>query len=183
MTDATGGCDRDHRKVLLRPPVLDFSDGGYVRPSDISKVFECSRILCPLKGARIGAAKLAHAALHLVDGFCTGPEGYLCHIEAAKKAVQIPIVASLNGSTLGGWTKYARAMEDAGADAIECNIYFIPSDMNVSGTEVEHLDGIRRLEDAGASAVVLYSLFEEQLRRDELELDYHQVLRPAPFAD
>jgi dihydroorotate dehydrogenase (fumarate) len=69
--------------------------------------------------------------------FRTGPEGYLCHIELAKRAVSIPIIASLNGATLGGWTKYARAMEDAGADAIECNIYSIPADMNVTGLEVE----------------------------------------------
>ena len=69
--------------------------------------------------------------------FRTGPEAYLCHIEAAKKAVQIPIIASLNGATLGGWTRYATAIEDAGADAIECNIYFIPADMDVTGLEVE----------------------------------------------
>jgi dihydroorotate dehydrogenase (fumarate) len=69
--------------------------------------------------------------------FRLGPEGYLAHIEAAKNATRIPIIASLNGATLGGWTKYARAMEDAGADAIECNIYFIPSDMDMTGIEVE----------------------------------------------
>jgi dihydroorotate dehydrogenase (fumarate) len=69
--------------------------------------------------------------------FRTGPEGYLCHIEAAKKAVRIPIIASLNGATLDGWTKYARAIEDAGADAIECNIYFIPTDTDVTGLEIE----------------------------------------------
>jgi dihydroorotate dehydrogenase (fumarate) len=69
--------------------------------------------------------------------FRTGPEGYLCQIEAAKHAVRIPIIASLNGSTPGGWTKYARAMEDAGADAIECNIYFLPTDIDITGTEVE----------------------------------------------
>jgi dihydroorotate dehydrogenase (fumarate) len=77
--------------------------------------------------------------------FRTGPEGYLCHVEAAKKAVQIPIIASLNGSTLGGWTKYARAIEDAGADAIECNIYFIPSDIDMPGVEIEqtYIDIVR----------------------------------------
>jgi len=69
--------------------------------------------------------------------FRLGPEGYLAHIESAKKAVRIPIIASVNGATLGGWTKYARAIEDAGADAIECNIYFIPADMDVTGLEVE----------------------------------------------
>jgi dihydroorotate dehydrogenase (fumarate) len=82
--------------------------------------------------------------------FRTGPEGYLCHIEAAKKLVGIPIIASLNGSTLGGWTKYARAMEDAGADAIECNIYFIPSDIDLPGLEVEqrYVDIVRAVKSA-----------------------------------
>lgn len=69
--------------------------------------------------------------------FRTGPEGYLAHIEAAKKAVRIPIIGSLNGTTPGGWTQYAKAMQDAGADAIECNIYFIPADTDVAGREVE----------------------------------------------
>ena len=75
--------------------------------------------------------------LPMASEFRTGPEEYLSHIEAAKKAVPIPIIASLNGATLGGWTKYARAIEDAGADAIECNIYFVPADIDVSGLEVE----------------------------------------------
>ena len=60
--------------------------------------------------------------------FHTGPEGYLEHIRKAKAAVRIPIIASLNGSTLGGWTKFAGEIERAGADAIECNIYYIPTD-------------------------------------------------------
>src|SRR3954451_1543939 len=55
--------------------------------------------------------------------FHTGPEGYLRHITKCKAAVRIPIIASLNGSTLGGWTKFAGEIEKAGADAIECNIY------------------------------------------------------------
>ena len=54
--------------------------------------------------------------------FRTGPEGYLEHIRRAKNAVRVPIIASLNGATLGGWTHYAEQIEQAGADAIECNI-------------------------------------------------------------
>lgn len=82
--------------------------------------------------------------------FRLGPEGYLAHIEAAKRAVRIPIIASLNGATLGGWTKYARAMEDAGADAIECNIYFIPTDMDMTGLEVEqrYIDIVRAVKSS-----------------------------------
>ena len=72
-----------------------------------------------------------------IHDYKTGPEHYLEHIQAAKKAVDIPIIASLNGSTLGGWTAYAKEIEKAGADALELNIYSIPTDPSISGTEVE----------------------------------------------
>ena len=71
--------------------------------------------------------------------FHTGPEGYLNHIRKAKDAVDIPIIASLNGSTLGGWAKYAKQVEQAGADAIECNLYFIPTNTDVLGFEIEKI--------------------------------------------
>jgi len=71
------------------------------------------------------------------DEFRLGPEEYLKHIAAAKKAASIPIIASLNGSSVGGWTEYARQIEDTGADALELNIYHIPTDMNLSGEVVE----------------------------------------------
>ena len=70
--------------------------------------------------------------------FHTGPEGYLDHVRRAKAATSIPIIASLNGSTLGGWTKFAAEIERAGADAIECNIYYIPTDPEVSAEAVEN---------------------------------------------
>jgi dihydroorotate dehydrogenase (fumarate) len=84
--------------------------------------------------------------------FRTGPEGYLEHIRKAKEAVAVPVIASLNGATLGGWTKYAREIEEAGADAIECNIYSIPSDINVPGVEIEqqYIDISARGEGRGA---------------------------------
>ena len=66
-----------------------------------------------------------------------GPEEYLNHIHKAKEAVGIPILGSLNGTTAGGWTKFAQQMEQAGADAIECNIYKIASDSTVPPAEVE----------------------------------------------
>jgi dihydroorotate dehydrogenase (fumarate) len=69
--------------------------------------------------------------------FHLGPEGYLEHIRKAKEAVRIPIIASLNGTTVGGWTRYAREIQQAGADALECNIYYIPTDPNLSATQVE----------------------------------------------
>lgn len=69
--------------------------------------------------------------------FHLGPEEYLGLIRKAKEAVQIPVIASLNGSTVGGWIQYAKQIEQAGADALECNIYFIPTDMDLSGATVE----------------------------------------------
>lgn len=80
--------------------------------------------------------------------FHTGPEEYLAHIRRAKAAVDIPIIASLNGSTLGGWTTYAKQIEEAGADAIECNIYFLPTDMNMNARAVEeiYLDILRSVK-------------------------------------
>jgi dihydroorotate dehydrogenase (fumarate) len=70
--------------------------------------------------------------------FHTGPEEYLNHIRKAKAAVDIPIIASLNGATLGGWSKYAKQIEQAGADAIECNLYAIPTNLEISGSEIEN---------------------------------------------
>ena len=66
-----------------------------------------------------------------------GPESYLDEIIAAKAAVSIPIIASLNGSAVGGWTDYARRIEEAGADALELNIYWVPTDLQLTGEEVE----------------------------------------------
>jgi dihydroorotate dehydrogenase (fumarate) len=66
-----------------------------------------------------------------------GPKNYLDLIRKARQAVDIPIIASLNGSSLSGWTDYAVQMEQAGANAIELNIYFLPTDLMLSGAEVE----------------------------------------------
>src|ERR1039457_834036 len=71
------------------------------------------------------------------DDFHLGPEEYLKHIAQAKKAARIPIIASLNGSSAGGWTQYAKQIQQAGADALELNIYYIPTDVNLSGGEIE----------------------------------------------
>jgi dihydroorotate dehydrogenase (fumarate) len=121
------------------------------------------------------------------EEFKLGPEEYLKHIQDAKTAVDIPIIASLNGSTIGGWTEYSKEMEKAGADAIELNVYYIPSDPTLSGANVEqtYVDILRsvksavdipvsiklspffsnmanmaeRLDDAGANGLVLFNRF------------------------
>ena len=67
------------------------------------------------------------------------PERYLDFIRRASEAVDIPLIASLNGVTDHGWISYARRIEEAGARAIELNIYFIPSDLALTGQEVERL--------------------------------------------
>jgi dihydroorotate dehydrogenase (fumarate) len=131
--------------------------------------------------------------------FHTGPEGYLKLIRKAKSAVKIPIIASLNGSTLGGWTKFAGEIERAGADAIECNIYSIVTDPKLTSADVEknYLDIVHavksvvtipvavklspffsnmanmahRLDDAGADALVLFNRFyQPDIDLEELEL-------------
>ena len=74
----------------------------------------------------------AEATSYLPDvfEFRRGPEDYLEHIRKVKEAVSIPVIASLNGKSLGGWVDYAKQIEGAGADALELNIYFIAADIN-----------------------------------------------------
>jgi dihydroorotate dehydrogenase (fumarate) len=139
------------------------------------------------------------------DEFRTGPEEYLNHIYRAKNAVSVPIIASLNGATLGGWAKYARQVEQAGADAIECNIYFIPANPDVAGADVEetYIDILRevkisvhipvalkispffsntanmakRFDEAGANGLVLFNRFyQPDINLDELEIQPNVLL-------
>lgn len=139
-----------------------------------------------------------------------GPEVYLRHITEAKKAVKMPIIASLNGSTVGGWTNYAKKIEEAGADALELNIYYIPTDMNLSGAEVENtyieiLQAVKsvvkipvavklspffsnmanmakRLVDAGANGLVLFNRFyQPDIDLEQLEV-VPNILLSTPMA-
>jgi dihydroorotate dehydrogenase (fumarate) len=86
----------------------------------------------------------------MVDGCDVGPSQYLDLIRKAKTAVDIPIIASLNGTTDRGWIDFAALMEDAGADAIELNIYYIPTAMHRTGAQVEeqYLDVVARVKSA-----------------------------------
>lgn len=72
-----------------------------------------------------------------LDTYNMGPETYLEHLYRVKQAVQIPVIGSLNGISSGGWVEYAQKIEQAGADALELNIYYLPTDPNLSSMEVE----------------------------------------------
>ncbi|MFH1681810.1 MAG: dihydroorotate dehydrogenase-like protein [Candidatus Eisenbacteria bacterium] len=128
-----------------------------------------------------------------------GPDEYLNHIRKAKEAVKIPVIASLNGASTGGWTEYAGRMQEAGADALELNIYYIPTDPALSAERIENTYieivksvksaiGIpvavklspffsnlaytaRRLDQAGAGALVLFNRFyQPDIDLDDLEV-------------
>jgi len=71
------------------------------------------------------------------EEFRLGPEEYLKHVSKAKQSLRIPVIASLNGSSVGGWTDYAKAIQQAGADAVELNIYSIPTDMEQTSAQIE----------------------------------------------
>jgi dihydroorotate dehydrogenase (fumarate) len=116
-----------------------------------------------------------------------GPDGYLEHVRRAKRAVSIPVIGSLNGVSAGGWTRFARQIQDAGADALELNVYYLPTDPDRTGAEVEqmYVDLVRavkatvsipvavklghafsaianlaqQLDGAGADALVLFNRF------------------------
>lgn len=122
-----------------------------------------------------------------LDDYNTGPDAYLRLVEESVRAVDVPVIASLNGHNPGGWLRYAALMEEAGAAAIELNVYLVAADHNVSGVEIEDryvelVSSIRqtlgipvavkvgpyfssmanmavRLETAGADGLVLFNRF------------------------
>ncbi len=164
------------------------------------------------RGMEAGTESFAESVTYLPQPseFRTGPDGYLNHILKAKDAVDIPIIASLNGATFGGWTQFARQMEQAGADAIECNIYFIPTDMEATSAEIEkiYFDIVRsvklsvhipvavklspfftniacmakHLDQAGADGLVLFNRFyQPDIDLETLEI-HPNVLLSTPQA-
>jgi dihydroorotate dehydrogenase (fumarate) len=72
------------------------------------------------------------------DKYLVGPEKYLKQVGDLKKALKIPVIGSLNGVSKGGWTNYAKQIQDAGADALELNLYYIPTDLNLTAQELEN---------------------------------------------
>lgn len=86
-----------------------------------------------------GAESFPEALSYLpeLDDFDTGPSAYLRHIEDARRAVSIPLIGSLNGISRGGWIEHARRIEEAGAHALELNIYYIPTDPDTTAEQIE----------------------------------------------
>ncbi len=144
------------------------------------------------------------------DELFVGPEEYLKHVADAKKAVKIPIIASLNGSTAGGWTAYSKQIQQAGADALELNIYSIPTDVNETAAELENTyvdilkavkkevsipvavklspfftnfaNVAKRLADAGADGLVLFNRFyQPDIDLENLEVKPN-ILLSTPMA-
>lgn len=89
------------------------------------------------QGSEVGAE--ANNMFPDMGTYNIGPDAYLEHIRKAKQAVKVPVIGSLNGMTNGGWIRYAKLMEEAGADALELNIYYLPTDPNVTGAQVEEM--------------------------------------------
>lgn len=136
-----------------------------------------------------GAESFAEALSYFPEKgqYKLGPEEYLEHIRKAKAALSIPVVGSLNGVSTGGWISYAKKIQDAGADALELNVFYVPADPELSGAQVEQMycDLVRdvkasvkipvavklgpyfsamasmaqRLDKAGAKGLVLFNRF------------------------
>ncbi len=149
-----------------------------------------------------GAESYAEAVSYFPqpEEFYLGPEAYLEHIRQAKAAVDIPIIGSLNGVSPGGWINYARKIEAAGADALELNLYYIPTDPALSSDDVERLylntlkmvrrsvnipvalklspffsalaNMAKQFDEAGANALVLFNRFYQP----DLDLETLEVV-------
>ncbi len=164
------------------------------------------------QGLEFGAGAFGEAPdgyLPELDDYNTGPDHYIETLCAAKAELGIPVIASLNGTTTGGWTSYARMLEDEGADALELNVYLIAADVEASAAEVEDrylrlvsavresvsiplavkigpffsspANMARRLVDEGADGLVLFNRFyQPDFDLDELAVVPDLVLsQPA----
>jgi dihydroorotate dehydrogenase (fumarate) len=119
-----------------------------------------------------------------------GPRRHLDLVQRAAATVDVPVIASLNGVTPGGWTDYARALQDAGAAAIELNIYYLPGDPQLPGRDVEqrYVDVLQRVKNAVTVPVAVKlgpyfsSTGEMALRLDEAGADglvlFNRFLQP-----
>ncbi len=149
----------------------------------------------------------AHDFFPALQNYNSGPDAYLKKIEAARKAVSIPVIASLNGSSAGGWVHHGKRMADAGASALELNIYWVPIDPAETGADVEQryvdlvawmseavriplcvkiapafsapLSFALRLERAGAEGLVLFN----RMLRPDLDLEKLELVPKLELSD
>ncbi|MFW5972813.1 MAG: dihydroorotate dehydrogenase-like protein [Bacteroidota bacterium] len=149
-----------------------------------------------------GTESFAEALSYFPDQrtYHVGPDEYLSKITKAKESVDVPIIASLNGVSAGGWTRFAQAIEEAGADALELNVYYIPTSSEMAAHRVETLyravvkavrqhisiplavkmgpyfsspaNMIRQVKEDGANAVVLFNRFYQP----DLDLETLEVV-------
>ncbi|MEK6752588.1 MAG: dihydroorotate dehydrogenase-like protein [Chloroflexota bacterium] len=148
-----------------------------------------------------GSDSFAEALTYLPDGgmYAVSPEKYLNQLTALKKALSIPVIGSLNGVSKGGWTSYAKKIQDAGADALELNLYYLPTDPDLTSSELENAqvelvaevksaiaiplavklspfitalpNFARRIVEAGANGLVLFNRFyQPDIDLDELDI-------------
>jgi dihydroorotate dehydrogenase (fumarate) len=154
-----------------------------------------------------GTESFAESLTYLPDmlGYNLGPDGYLETVRRAKAAVGIPVIGSLNGVSPGGWISYARRIQEAGADALELNVYYIPTDPEMTGAQVEQryvelarevkatvsipvavklghafsavANIARRLDQTGVDALVLFNRFyQPDFDLETLEVTPHLTL-------
>jgi dihydroorotate dehydrogenase (fumarate) len=178
----------------------DAGAAAVVLPSLFEEQIEHDEI--QLAGAfESGAESYAEALTYLPElaDYTTGTDAYLRHLEDTVRELEIPVIGSLNGISLGGWVEHARRIEEAGAAALELNVYFIAADPDETGAAVEHRyvelveavrarctiplavkigpffssvgDMARRLVDAGADGLVLFNRFMQP----DIDLDLMTV--------
>ena len=156
-----------------------------------------------------GTHSFAEAMTYLPDlgTYNMGPDKYLDHLAAVKAAVSVPVIGSLNGVSKGGWVKYARFMQEAGADALELNMYYLSGDPDLTGQELEDTyvklvaevksaidiplavklspfvtslpNFAKRLSAAGADGLVLFNRFYQP----DFNLEELEVVRKLELSD
>jgi dihydroorotate dehydrogenase (fumarate) len=198
----TGDIDHIHALVEAGAPAI-------VLPSLFEEQIEHNAMAVhhSLELGAEGFAEVPEGFFPRLDDYNTGPEDYLALIRQAKREAGVPVIASLNGTTTGGWTLYARILADEGVDALEINTYQIAANVNLSAAQVEkgylrlvetlkktieiplavkigpyfsstaHM--AERLVDAGADALVIFNRFYQP----DIDIDRLEVVPKLVLSD
>jgi dihydroorotate dehydrogenase (fumarate) len=198
----TGDVDHIHALVEAGAPAV-------VLPSLFEEQIEhdAMAVHYTLEMGADGFGEAAEGFFPRLDNYNTGPEDYLDLIRRAKREVSVPIIASLNGISTGGWTMYAQILADEGVDGLELNVYRLPSDLRQTSWQVEQgyidlvekvkgsvslplavkvgpyfssiPDMARRLCDAGADALVMFNRFYQP----DIDLETLEVVPNLVLSD